>query len=497
MPIWRFKFFPSSDGPSHIYNTQVLKYSANPRSLYHEYFDLNLGPYPNWTSSLIMLAFQYMVPPLLAEKLLLTFYIVFFVFAFQYLLDASGNCTKLFLLFSYLYLYNFLLLMGFYSYSLGVPLLLLTVGFFWKNKESLNWKRAGFLCFLGLALYLSHPVPYMVAIFVIVLSSLLYFKNRWNEISKVLICLVPSFALCFYYLYAFRIFTRQKAPSHFQKLSEVVTDMISQKFLISVDTQKQPILAAACGILIMLLAAITIKKKITIRNNTFSYEFNQKDYFFLIFLMAFVLSIVTPDAIAGHGSYIFQRILLIASLLIIPWLSDELGRILKSFVAVFLICLVLMNFSIIYHSFFIINNELDEFTRCKPKVGHHNTLIPLIFKRNTQSSINLAFLHAASYYCLDNFNINLANYEADKNYFPVRFRQEVERPDVYHVFDDRASLDFSSLARYVKYIVVYGGNKNVMEKVKKHYFTVCHNGKTRIFQSKLLKGKKRPERPPS
>jgi hypothetical protein len=497
VPVWRFKFFPSSDGPSHVYNTQVLKCCVDSKSSYHEYFNLNLRPYPNWTSSLIMLAFQYVASPLWAEKFFLTFYIVFFVFSFKYLLKASGNRTELYLLFSFLYLYNFLLLMGFYNYSLGVPLLLLTTGFFWKNKESLDWKRTGLLSLFLVILYFSHPVPYIAAIIILLLISLLYYKKRWKEIYKVLICLAPSFALCLYYFCAFRIFARQKAPSSFQNLSEVITDMITLKFLISVDTQRQPILAAACGILIMLLAIITIKKKITISNNRLSYEFNQKDYFFLIFLVTFILSIMTPDAIADHGSFIFQRVLLIASLLVIPWLTEELGRILKSFVTVFLICLVLANLFIIYHAFSMINTELAEFACCKPEVGHHNTLIPLIFKRNSQSAINQVFVHAASYYCLNNFNINLANYEADKDYFPIKFRKELQRPDVYNVFDDRNSLDFSSLAKYVKYIVVYGGNKNIMDKVKKHYFMICHKGKIRIFHSKFLKRKKRPKLPPS
>lgn len=493
VPIWRFKFFPSSDGPSHIYNTQVLKGCANSRSPYHEYFRLNLRPYPNWTSSLFMLASQSVVSPLLAEKFLLTFYIVFFVFAVQYLLKAAGNRTKLFLLFSFLYLYNFLLLMGFYNFSLGVPLLLFAIGFFWKNKESFNWKRGGFLSFLLVVLYFSHPVPFLVVIIILILLSLLYYRKRWKETSKALICLVPSLALCFNYFYTFRIFTRQKAPGNFQNLSEAIVDMITLKFLISVDTLRQPILATTCGILIMLLVIFTIKKKITIRNNTLSYEFNQKDYFFLIFLIIFILSIVTPDAIAGHGSYIFQRVLLITSLLVLPWLSEELGRIMKSLVAGILICLVLMNLFIIYHSFLIINNDLAEFTSSKPHVGHHNTLIPLIFRRNARSSINQVFVHAASYYCLNNFNINLANYEADKDYFPIMFHKELERPDVYKVFDDRNSLDFSSLAKYVKYIVAYGMNKEIMDKVKKHYFIVSHKGNTRIFKSKFFKSERRPE----
>lgn len=443
-----------------------------------------------------MLAFQSVVSPLLAEKFLLTFYIVFFVFAVQYLLKAAGNRTKLFLLFSFLYLYNFLLLMGFYNYSLGVPLLLFALGFFWKNKEGLNWIKGGFLSLLLVFLYFSHPVPFLVTIIILTFLSLLYYKKRWKDIFKTLVCLVPSLALCLYYFCFFRIISLQKAPSKFQNLTEAIIDMITLKFLISVDSHRQSIIAAICGILIMILVILTIKKRITLRENTLSYEFNQKDYFFLIFLITFILSIVTPDAIAGHGSYIFQRILLITSLLILPWLSEELGRVMKSMVAGLLIGLVLFNIFVIYHSFTKINDDLAEFVSNKPLVGHHNTLIPLIFRRNTQSAINQVFVHAGSYYCLDNFNINLANYEADKDYFPLKFKEEIERPEVYQVFDDRNSLDFSSLAKYVNYIVVYGRNKNILDKVRKHYFIVSDRGKTLIFQSKLFKRERRPELSP-
>jgi hypothetical protein len=224
----------------------------------------------------------------------------------------------------------------------------------------------------------------------------------------------------------------------------------------------------------------------TLRNRGLGYALDQKDYFFLVCLVTFILSIALPDAVAGHGSDIFLRTIFITSLLVLPWLSEDLGRVMKGLVAGIVTCLVLVNFLAIYRSFSIINKDLGDFMSCRAQVGHSNTLIPLVFQRYEPSSKIPVFVHAVNYYCLNNFNIDLANYEADKDYFPVRFVEGLERPDVYRIFDSPNTLDFPSLARYVKYIVAFGTNEEVMNKVKECYFVACQKGKTRLLRSRFL-----------
>jgi len=485
VPIWRFRFFPSSDGPCHIYNAQVLKHLRHPDDPFHDYFGPNFRPFPNWTASFLMWAFQHLVSPLLAEKLLLTVYVLLFVLSVQYLLKATAHRTKIFWLLSFLYLFNFLLLMGYYSFSLGVPLLLFTLGFLWKSRESLSWKRAAILGLLLVVLYFSHPVPFLIAIVALVLFAALFYRRRGRDIRKILVGCSPSVALGFYYVWAYRLASAQKIPIRIQNLSESFMALVNMHFLVTVDAQWQPILAKVAALLVFVLVMHTLVKKMTIRDKVLSYSFDQKDYFLLLSLVTFILSIVFPDVVAGHGSAIFLRTIFIGSLLTLPWLSDDLGKVMKRLAAGGATVLVVANVLLIYLSFSMLNKDLSDFISCRAHVGRFNTLIPLIFQRSAPSCNIPVFIHATNYYCLNNFNINLANYEADKDYFPVRFIEGLERPDVYDVFDRPNTLDFPALARYVKYIVAFGMNVEVMTECQKCFGVICQKGKTRLLRSRF------------
>ena len=65
LPLWIFTYFPSQDGPAHIYNAYVLKvfHDTEESSLMREYYKLNLALFPNWFSHAFMMVMMYIVPP--------------------------------------------------------------------------------------------------------------------------------------------------------------------------------------------------------------------------------------------------------------------------------------------------------------------------------------------------------------------------------------------------------------------------------------------------
>jgi hypothetical protein len=67
LPLWVFKYFPSQDGASHIYNAYLLKEYNNP-AMYkvRECFELNLTLFPNWFSHALMAGLMFLVSPLVA-----------------------------------------------------------------------------------------------------------------------------------------------------------------------------------------------------------------------------------------------------------------------------------------------------------------------------------------------------------------------------------------------------------------------------------------------
>ena len=56
VPIWAFWYFPTQDGPSHIYNSKVLKeYHNRENYQIRQVFTINKKIFPNWLSHLSMM----------------------------------------------------------------------------------------------------------------------------------------------------------------------------------------------------------------------------------------------------------------------------------------------------------------------------------------------------------------------------------------------------------------------------------------------------------
>ena len=143
-PIWFFRYFPSQDGMNHVYNAYLLKEYHNP-ALYktREIFQLNLTLFPNWMSHVIMAGLMFIVPPLIAEKILLTLCIAIVPLSLLYFLRGIDRDSTLYVWLGFLFSFNYLLHMGFYNFSLSFGLFFLTVGYWWRHRNNFTPARIG------------------------------------------------------------------------------------------------------------------------------------------------------------------------------------------------------------------------------------------------------------------------------------------------------------------------------------------------------------------
>ena len=71
LPLWIFAYFPSQDGASHVYNGLVLKeFGKHENYKMRDAWQLNITVFPNWLSHIMLAAFLYVFPPVIAEKVL-------------------------------------------------------------------------------------------------------------------------------------------------------------------------------------------------------------------------------------------------------------------------------------------------------------------------------------------------------------------------------------------------------------------------------------------
>ena len=202
LPIWIFKYFPSQDGPSHIYNSFILKHYNDPDYAFNQFYDIRKSPVPNWASHIFITLFMYLVPPLIAEKLLLTGYIILMATGMLYLLNAVDGRRKPLVFIGFPFIYNYILLMGFYNFSLGVGMFMFVLGYWWKNFDTFSVRNMVVLGLLLLVLYFCHLVTLALAMFFIVtvaVISLPFKTARWRQTLFSLLCMLPAAGLTYYY----------------------------------------------------------------------------------------------------------------------------------------------------------------------------------------------------------------------------------------------------------------------------------------------------------
>ena len=165
LPVWGFKYFPTQDGASHIYNSYVVKeYHNHENYRLREVYDLNATVFPNWTSHALLLLLLYIFPPLICEKIVLTLCIGLLPLSLFYFLNGIEKKNMVFGLLGFMYAYNYLLHMGFYNFVLSMSLFFFTLGYWWRVKDKLRLTNIVVIYILLLVTYLTHYHSYALLI---------------------------------------------------------------------------------------------------------------------------------------------------------------------------------------------------------------------------------------------------------------------------------------------------------------------------------------------
>lgn len=484
IPIWKFAYFPTQDGPSHIYNSQVLKDFRDSEYQFSDYYKLNIKPFPNWISYIILAGFQFIFSPIVSERLFLTIYVVVMAISFYYFLGVFGHKRRIFAFISFPFIYNFLFLMGFYNFAISVPLMFFSIGYFWKHKDSINWKSGIILGLLLVLTYFSHPVPYLLAVVIIFVLSIIYFRKRIKGIIYNAICLIPSAGLFINYAIYTGMTKPKRPPSSFWNMPRLLVDFISGKSLVSYNIVEQTKIGYVIFGFIALMLIVTIVSKWRFQDRKLIINLEEKDYLIFCFIASFGLYIYAPDGIENQGGFITSRLSLISSLFLIPLISENIGKMIRIIAVALMIIIVIGNFVYLYDYIDVLSFELEEYTAGVDKIGKNIVMMPLIFDKGGNSQLVQIFTHAPNYYCLDNGNINLGNYEASIHYFPINFLDSFERPTISQVHYAPQEIDFAKASAYTDYIVAFGYDKKILNKVSMYYEPTFTQDRLRIYKKK-------------
>ncbi len=452
-PLWFFAYFPSQDGVSHIYNAHTLKeYHKHENYKMRDVFKLNITIFPNWMSHLVLAALLYIFPPLIAEKILLTFAIGLVPVSFFYFLNAIHGRGFLFGWLGFLFSYNYLLLMGFYNFALSISFFFLSFGYWWKHREDLRVKHVAVLYGLLLVTYLCHIVSYGLVLLAMSITAFCLWGSEaiadaWKERKTgsrvaILNSLLPKlkqlllfagymlpayFVLMGYYLDSLKTYD----TGHHRGMDWISDYFWNVKSLVYFTDWYTSIPLYIRGwhlnlhhiLLVVLGAAIMNSLVYRIRRR----QWLQKTDPFLLITIIFTLMFIKAPWGFGPGGWINDRIHIYILLMLAAWLVPDIGKIMRYGLIGALVAICLVHLGRTVYDWARLDGEIAEAVSGAQLMEPHTVYSirsPDWFKSDALGTVKYVtpFVHAMALYGLAANDIgHLANYEANYKYFPINY----------------------------------------------------------------------------
>jgi hypothetical protein len=438
-PIWLFTYFPSQDGPIHLYNAKLLFEQLDPANYQvRQLFRLNLGLHPNILTHVVLALLQTVVAPLVAEKILLSALVALLPLALVYFLRALDRADTTFVLVGFLFAYHNLLHVGFYNFSLGVSMCFLALGYWWRHKDAVRLRHVAAFNVLLLATYLSHFAAFaalLIAMTTSVCWSVLLAAWRWTRTradersearARLAARLTSAAAFAGYALPAFAFaadyYLRSAAPQRDRYHSVArLWNTVWQTLALSSYTDWHRSIAQVFLSVLALALVITVVWRVRRREGWL-----ERDAV-LVTGMLLTATYFTLPWWKNDGGWVNDRILLFVVLFLSAWVQVP-SLVARRIAGVVLIALSLAHIGRLSYEYHVLQPELREFTAATELIRPHSTVAEDIEPSAQTLSDAFAepvkyvapFTHVPSYYGLGHDIALHRNYETALPYFLIR-----------------------------------------------------------------------------
>ncbi|MFZ1694346.1 MAG: hypothetical protein WAT74_14210 [Flavobacteriales bacterium] len=201
-PIWGSTWFVTIDGPCHLANARILLDLFRGDGFNGQFFALHAWPEPYWTGPMIMAATMAVVPAWLAEKLVFSLAILGLAWSYRRLAVALAPQRPWLSLLAMPFLLHYAVAMGFISFCLSLPLMLMALHRAWE--QPLDGSGRMRLALILTVLYFTHLTTFMVAAACV--AVLLLFRDRmagrsgWLGLRTALLAALPGALLTLVYV---------------------------------------------------------------------------------------------------------------------------------------------------------------------------------------------------------------------------------------------------------------------------------------------------------
>jgi hypothetical protein len=453
IPVWSHRYLPTQDGPSHVNNAQILKNFHDPETGYDRIFEIRFDPLPNLSSHLLLAALMYVAPPLVAEKLLVSLYVLGFAGGFRYFLGAFGPTTRPLSWASLLFVFNRCFWMGFYNYCLSLALVWVILGYVLRRLGTMHAGQAFVLMILLVAAYFTHLAGFMVALAGTFLAAILVSPRRIGSMGLVVLAALPSICLTMNYLEETG-FSRSPAAMRIvndplNRLEGNLREAEMEKDLFALADEVFTYHAGSTVPLAMIFGGyLLVLTMFTIAippNRPPGSGAGPGPLFPAVFgVLLLAAYLLVPDHLGGgdgglpNGGFLKARLAPLPPLLWLACLREPTIGVVRYLFRVGIVILLGANLWLVSATVENDNRVLEQHTAGLESIGRGHRLIA-VQSAGWRSPLANPLTHAPDYYCLGTGNTNLDNYEARMPHFPVTYRPEFDHGHAIWTAGDRSN----------------------------------------------------------
>ncbi|HEY7118858.1 MAG TPA: hypothetical protein VH475_19875 [Tepidisphaeraceae bacterium] len=512
VPIWAFTYLATTDGAAHVASADVMRRIGDPSlSAFRKYYFVSRDFDPNLIGHVVLAGLLYVVKPTVAEKVLVSLYVVVFPLAIRYAMRSvrtrrvvrdrlGGNASHglggqeavrsamrdrqerlphrrirparaplAFLAFPLVY--SYLYAQGFYNFCLSVAVFFVVVGYWVRYRERMTWGRWLGLAGLAMLLYTCHLFSLALACGVIGVLTVAWSVGEIRAGGGIRVAVrqaavtAGAFVLPLALAVVFRPSTEgvKHTVEAWRPKEDLVNLLQFSDALVSYRNGEVWLSGAVASVILALVLLAAMRK---VRRR----DWRPWDALLLVPLGLLLVYFRSQDELARHF-YIPHRVMFYLYLGLLLWLAGQpLARRVRWAVVPLAIVLGLgftASHALKYREF---APQLGEFVSAGNQIKRNATFLPLIFSPRGRtasgnvSSIDVApFYMASGYIAAERQAVDLRNYEGNTDHFPVRFRPEVNPykflavGDGFNVVPPKIDIErFRRAGGEVDYVIVWG-----------------------------------------
>lgn len=443
LPLVLLRYLPTQDGPSHQALAYAMRVIDRPEGApLREYLMANDEALPNWFVFFLQAKVLAFLSVRAAEKVLVAAYVVLLPLGLRYALRAIDSNAGFLAALSLPFTYNFLFGMGFLNFCFSLAAFFFAFGFYIRGAARFSWRQAIGLALLAAWVYFCHPVTLVMLLLAVgtfgcwqvwlqVWRTSLQPKEWWRAARERLVLPLLSLVPVLLLLATF-VGRRLDRPHARLDFTVKLKHLLGLYSLVSFD-RCMLVISLGLAALLGVLALLVVRQ----RRREGSSKPVPADALLAVAALFTMVYFAAPSTMAG-GGFLNHRLALFPPLTLVLWLASARWsarvRWMTQLAGILLATGMLVT---LWARWSRINVYLDEYVATADLVEDGRTVLPLAF---APQGVELAsdgerqdlafrvwpFVHALGYVAGRHPIVDLGLYEAGEDYFPLRFRPELD-----------------------------------------------------------------------